>query len=1061
MWIVKLAIGRPYTFVVVALFIFIFGTWFIVRTPKDIFPSVDIPVISVIWTYTGLPADEFVQRITTYSEYALSNNVDDISRIESQTYNGLAVIRLYFHPEVKIEAAMAEATASSQAILHMMPQSVMPPIIVRYSANSVSIIQIAISSDTLTPEELLDYTQYRMRETISVIHGVTLPYPYGGTVRQMMIDLDLEALQVRGLSPRDINQAINNQSIVLPVGDARIGLRDYPLNMNNTPVLPEDYNNIPIKVIDGVIVYLRDVAHAHDGFTPQVNAVRTDGKQAVLLTILKHGAASTLDIINELKKMMPTIRAAAPKEMDIQLIFDQSVFVKAAISSVITEGAIAGFLTGMMILIFLGSWRSTMVVLVSIPLSILNSIIMLSMMGYSLNIMTLGGLALAIGILVDDATVTLENIHRNIHLGKPLRRAVLDGSYQIAVPAFVSTLCICIVFLPVSLLVGPARFLFIPFACAVVFAILTSYFLSRTLVPLMVEFLLAKELVQRDDAKKSIFNRFHDGFEKLFEKFRRGYIKVLHWALFYPIITLLIFGLLFSSALLLTPFIGTVYFPDTNADILRLHVQVPPATRIEMTQVYFSEVESEIKNVIKDDLFHILDNIGLPAQNYNMAFGDNSNLSTNDGDILISLNPNKKHSAREYKAMLRDHLNKKFPDFIFSFEPADMINQILDFGLPSPIDVRVIGYNQEENLKIAKELVERISHVPGAVDVHLHQIVDSPELFLTTDRTALAQIGLTQIDLANDYLISNSSSTMITPNFWLDRKKGIPYLIGVMTPQYCVDSIEALMNMPVASSMTKQSTLLSNLAKIEQRLTPAVVNHYNIQPVYDIYANVQGRDLGGVSTDIQKIIDEYQPKMAPGNQILLLGMVDEMNSAFSMLAIGFVFAILLVYFVMVINFQSWLDPFIIITALIGVASGIIWILYLTDTYVSVPALMGAIMCIGVGTSNSILMVTFGNYQLHEGKSSLEAILYAGATRLRPVLMTALAMIVGMIPMALALGDGGEQNAPLGIAVIGGLFVATFTTLFFVPVVFSLLRTKPNKYLEPEKDDDEQHTKGGA
>ncbi len=728
MWIVKLAIRRPYTFVVVALCMLIFGAWFILRTPKDIFPSVDIPVVSVIWTYTGLSADEMAQRITTYSEYGLSNNVDDIARIESQTYDGIAVIRLYFYPEVEIEVAIAEATASSQSILRLMPQGVQPPTIVRYSANSVPIVQMAVSSSTLTGEELYDYAQFRIRQNIAVIQGVTLPTPYGGVVRQMMVDLDLDSMQSKGLSPRDINKAINSQSVILPVGDARIGHFDYPLNMNNTPLTPEDYNDIPVKVIDDVIVYLRDVAFAHDGFIPQVNVVRNGGKQCVLLTILKHGKSSTLDIINNIKKVLPTIQAAAPKGMEIELLFDQSFFVKAAIKSVVTEGLLAALLTGTMILIFLGSFRSTFIVLVSIPLSILTSIIILSLIGYTLNIMTLGGLALAIGILVDDATVTLENIHRNYGLGKSLHQAVIDGSSQIAIPAFVSTLCICIVFLPVSLLIGPARFLFIPFAYAVVFAIMTSYFLSRTLVPLMFEFLLEKELTQKN--KESLLVRFHAKFEKGFHAFRKGYIHALHWALYFKGTTCLLFGLIFLTALFLVPFIGTIYFPNIDANQLRLHVRTPSGTRIELTQVYFSEVEDEIKKVLDDDFLNILDNIGLPVTAYNLAFGGNSNLSTADGDILISLKPDRKHTSQYYQAALRKRLNEKFPQFSFFFEAADMINQILQFGLPGPIDVRVIGYNKQENLKITKELVEKISHVPGAVDVHLQQIVDLPELFL-------------------------------------------------------------------------------------------------------------------------------------------------------------------------------------------------------------------------------------------------------------------------------------------------------------------------------------------
>ena len=1052
MWIVRLALRRPYTFVVVALLMLVFGAWFIFQTITDILPSVDLPVVSIVWRYSGLPADEFAQRITTYSEYSLSNNVNDIERIESQTYDGMAIIRVYFYPEATIAEAVAQITATSQSILRLMPTGVTAPSVVRYSANSVPIIQMALSSETLTEAELYDYAQFRIRQDVALIQGVTLPLPFGGRVRELMVDLNLEALQAKGLSPRDVNQAVNNQSVILPIGDARIGKFDYRLNVNNTPVLIEEYNDFPIKVIDGVVIYLRDVAFAHNGFIPQTNIVRNQGQRSILMTILKHGKASTLSIINKLREMLPTIRAAAPEGTDINLLFDQSVFVRAAIKSVVTEGFLAALLTGATILIFLGSWRSTTIVLVSIPLSILTSIIILSLIGYTINIMTLGGLALAIGILVDDATVTLENIHRNISLGKPLHRAVLDGSYQIAVPAFVSTLCICIVFLPVSLLVGPAKFLFIPFAFAVVFAILTSYFLSRTLVPVMIEFILPAEL-STNKTSKSFLTKFHQKFEGAFHHFRQFYIKALHWALHYRGTTFIIFGLVFASAFCLFPFIGTEFFPTVDANQMRLHVKFASGTRIEVSEEKFAEVEALIEKVIgSHNIERILDNIGLPQDAYNLAFGDNANLSSADGEILISLKPNKEKSTFYYMKQLRKHLHQEFPNFTFYFQPADMINQILYFGLPCPIDVRVIGFNQQENLKITKELIEKISHVPGAVDVNLHQIIDTPELFLNVDRTLLANIGLMQSDLVTDYLISNSSNTIITPNFWLDRKMGIPYLITVLTPKYRVDSIESLMSMPISSPLTRTSQLLSNLASLEHRIGPSIVNHYNIQPVYDIYANIQDRDLGNVAADIQKIIDEYLPKMAPGNTIKLIGVVQSMNQAFTRLGIGFIFALLLVYFVMVINFQSWLDPFIIITAVLGVISGIIWTLFLTNTPLSVPSLMGAIMSIGVGTANSILVVTFANFQMLEGKESMQAALASGGARLRPVLMTASAMIIGMVPMALAYGEGGEQNAPLGIAVIGGLSVATFTTLFFVPVVFSILRKKPNKYLQAETEE---------
>lgn len=1067
MWIVRLALRRPYTFVVAALLILILGIWFIRQTRKDIFPDVNIPVISIIWTYGGLSAEEFAQRITTYSEYALVGNVNDIERMESQTLNGLSVIRLYFYPHVEIEAAIAQATAVSQTILRRMPLSTQPPIILRYSANSVPVIQMNLSSHKLTEQELYDYGNYRIRQLISTIQGTTMPTPYGGKVRQVMIDLDPIALQAKGISARDVNAAINAQVITIPTGDVKIGDKDYRVDTNSTPDLISSMNDMPIKVIDGVVVYLRDVGYAHDGFTPQVNIVRNQGERSVLISILKNGPSSTLDITNTLKKMLPEIRASAPKGMNIDLLFDQSVFVRGAIKSVIIEGCLAALLTGMMILIFLGSWRSTLIVLISIPLSILSSIIMLSVLGETLNVMTLGGLALAIGILVDDATVTIENIHRNMALGKPIQQAVLDGSYQIAIPAFVSTISICIVFTPVVLLVGPSKFLFVPFALAVVFAIAASYVLSRTLVPVMIKFMLPGEMhlyTGKSEKSQSIFERYQLGFDHYFHKFRAKYGQALEWALHYRPIVLILFGLIFASTFILIPFIGEDFFPLVDAGQFRLHVKAPSGTRLEVTEEIFGTVEDEIKKIVPpEDMAIMIDNIGLPAVAYNLAFGDNATVGPYDGEILVSLKPERKMSTPQYIEKLRKHLNQRFPELTFYFQPADMVSQILYFGLPTPIDVRVFGYNQKENLKIAQELVERISHVPGAVDVHLHQVVDAPELFINANRTLLAKAGLKQQDLMNDVLLSYSDSTVVTPNYWLDRKMGTPYLITVQIPKYRINNMEEMLRTPISSPLTKESQLLSNLASIERRTAVDVVNHVNVQPVYDIYANVQGRDLGGVATDIQKIIDEYNKKMAPGNHINLEGMVLNMQQAFTRLGIGFVFAILLVYLVMVVNFQSWLDPFIIISALPGAIAGIVWMLFLTHTTFNVPSLMGTIMSIGVATANSILMVTFANMQMHDGKDSILAMRSAGCTRLRPVLMTALAMIVGMIPMALALGEGGEQNAPLGRAVIGGLSMATLTTLFFVPVVFTYLRTKPNPYLytEPEEYTPPKHMENGS
>lgn len=1049
MWFVQLALRRPYTFMMIALLIFLLGIWFIIQTPKDIFPNVNIPVVNVIWSYSGLPAEELEKRITTFSEFSLSKNISDIERIESQTLDGIAVIRLFFHPNVKIEEAIAQITASSQAVLRMMPKGVNPPIIVKYTANSVPILQILLSSDTLSETELYDYGVYRIRQSIASLQGVAIPSPYGGKVRQLMIDLDPIVLQAKGLSPRDINEAINAQNLIVPTGDSRIGSLDYRVNMNNTPILAEDYNNIPIKKINDVVVYIRDVGYAHDGFIPQTNIVRNNSKRSVLLSILKTGSSSTIDIVDGIKKMLPTLRAEAPKGMNIDLLFDQSIFVRSSINSVLKEGVIASLLTGSIILIFLASWRSTLIVFISIPLSILTSIIILSLIGETLNVMTLGGLALAIGILVDDATVMVENIHRNRHMGKKLRQAIVDGSSQIIFPAFVTMLSLCIVFMPVLLLVGPSKFLFTPFALAVVFAIATSFFLSNTLVPTMANYLFknTEEPSGIQTTQPSRWQKLLQGFDKKFERFREGYTYLLYWALTHRILVITAFCLVFLSTLVIYPFIGRDFFPTIDSGQLRLHVQAATGTRIEVTEEIFGQVEEAIRKIIPaNEIAFLIDNIGLVADPYNYAFGDNATLGSYDGEILIAFNEKRKTSTMVYMEILRKLLKIQFPHIRFFFQPADMITQILNFGLPTPIDVRVSGHDQKNNLKIAKELVEQISHIPGAADVHLHQVHDFPELFLHVDRTLLAIAGLTQKDVSDDVLLSYSSSMVVSPNFWLDYKSGIPYLIAIQTPKYKVNTVDTLMHMPISSSEFKHSQLLTNLAKFERRETLGVANHFNVQPVYDIYANIHGRDLGSVASDIYKIIDGVEHKLAPGNKIFTRGVVESMNEAFLRLGLGFIFAFILVYALMVINFQSWKDPFIIIMALPGSISGIAWMLYLTHTTLNVPSLMGTIMSVGLATANSTLLVSFANTLLSEGKSSFDAILEAGSIRLRPILMTALAMIVGMVPMALGLGDGGEQNAPLGRAVIGGLTLATITTLLFVPVIFSYLRIKPNPYL---------------
>lgn len=1048
MWIVELAIRRPYTFVVIAMLIAITSSVYMFVTPKDIFPNINIPIISVIWEYDGLPAEEFAERITTYSEYALFNNVNDIERMESQTVNGIGLVRLYFHPQAEIPAAIAEATSISQAILKRMPPGMLPPVILRYYANTVPIVQMLLSGESVSESELYDYGNWRIRQAIGTIPGATFLTPSGGVVRQLMIDVDSLALQARGLSARDVNNAVQNQVLTTPLGDSRIGIYDYNINVNNTPVEPGEFNDIPIAMVDQKMVFLRDVAFAHDGFAPQTNIVRSNGLGAVLMPILKNGAASTLDIVSQVKQLLPTIQGAAPKGMDINLIFDQSTFVKKAIQGVITEGALAALLTGLMVLIFLGSWRSTLIVLISIPLSIMTSIIFLSLMGETLNIMTLGGLTLAIGILVDDATVAIENIHRNISSGKPLDQAILDGSYEVTIPAFVSTLSICIVFLPVVLLVGPAKFLFTPLALAVVFAIIASYILSRTLIPVMIKFILPPEMyLYTGGGAKTVLDRYHVKFSDRFHRFRNSYGSALNWGLENRVVILVLFGLIFCSVIIIFPFIGQDFFPAVDAGELRLHVRAASGTRIEITEEIFSEVEDEIKKVIDpQDIAMLIDNIGLNPVAYTLAFGDNATIGSYDGEILISLKSERKYTTNEYMAMLREHLKEKFPNLFFFFQPADMVNQILNLGLPTPIDIKISGYDKENNLKIAYELIEKISHVPGAVDTHLHQVVDQPELFVEVDRMKIAVAGLNQSEVTNDILINFSNSTTLTPNFWLDKKSGIPYLIAVQNPKYRINSLEGFLHIPISSPLTKQSQLLCDLCTVVRRPSVGVVNHLNIQPVYDVYANVQGRDLGGVAYDIQTIVDSYKDRMAPGNTIIMSGVVSNMQLAFKKLGFGFILAIILVYFIMVINFQSWLDPFIITMAIPGAISGIIWILFLSGTTFNIPSLMGSIMSIGVITANSILLVTFANFQMKEGKTNVEAIHTAALTRLRPILMTALAMIVGMIPMALGIGEGGEQNAPLGKAVIGGLFVATLTTLFFVPIMFSYLRKKENPYL---------------
>lgn len=1058
MWIVQLALRRPYTFVIAAVLILVLGVVTITRMATDIFPEINIPVVSVIWSYNGVAPEEMEQRIVTVSERAFTTTVNDIEHIESQSLNGVSVIKVFFQPGAKVEAAVAQLTSVTQTILRVLPPGITPPLIIRYNASSVPILQLSVSSKTLSEQELYDNGNNFLRTQLATVQGASVPLPYGGKPRQIMVDIDPQALYAKGLSATDITNAISAQNLILPAGSAKLGEREYSVRLNSSPDAVDALNNLPIREVNGTVLYIRDVAQVHDGFAVQTNIVRQNGRRSSLITVLKNGSASTLDVVARVKEAIPRIAATLPKELHLELLFDQSLFVKASIQGVLTEGLIAACLTGTMILLFLGSWRSTLIVTISIPLSILCSIITLRLLGQTLNIMTLGGLSLAVGILVDDATVEIENIHRNLGQGKPLHQAILDGAQQIAVPAFVSTLAICIVFVPVVFLTGVAQSLFMPLGMAVVFAMLASYVLSRTVVPMLSQFLLKHEVhlytehsngnghhtdTHSSGAGKDIFWRVHEQFNRQFEKFRNRYRRFLAWALSHRRQVFVMFGAFWVSGLVLLPFVGQDFFPQVDAGQFRLHVRTPAGTRVEETERIFTQVENVIRQAIpKQELEIILDNIGLPVGGINLAFSDSATISAADGEILVALKEGEHHPTWQYVKQLRQKLEAQFPQLTFFFQPADIVTQILNFGLPAPIDVQVIGpsRNRKANYTIAKQIEAQIAKIPGTADVHLHQIVDAPELRINVDRTQAQQIGLTQRDVANNLLTSLSSSGQTSPNYWLDPVKGVSYLVAVQVPQYKINSLEALQSTPITNNSTSPQ-LLSNLATVQRRTTMAVVNHYNVQPVYDVYANVQGRDLGAVSRDIDKVLGQFRRKLPRGSSIVVRGQVETMNASFLGLGVGLLFAIALVYCLMVVNFQSWIDPLIIMMALPNALAGIIWILFVTNTTFSVPSLMGAIMCIGVATANSILLVTFANEQRLEGKKALSSALAAGYTRLRPVLMTASAMIIGMLPMSLGFGEGGEQNAPLGRAVVGGLFAATFATLIFVPVVYSILRRK--------------------
>jgi multidrug efflux pump subunit AcrB len=1095
MWILRLALSRPYTFVVMAILIAILGGTAIVTMPVDIFPYINIPIVSVLWQYGGLSPDEMEKRVVTNFERGLTSNVNDIEHIESQSYNSIAVVKIFFHPNVQIDMAVAQVTAQMTSAVRQMPPGMFPGAVLKFDAASVPVLQLGLSSKTLREQDIFDLGNNFIRTPLGTVQGANVSYPFGGKSRQVMVDLNLDELYAKQLSPMDVSNALNLQNLILPTGTAKLAQTEYHIKVNSSPLLLDDLNNMPIKVVNGAPVYMRDVAQVRDGFSVQNNIVRTNGSRGVLMTVTRTGKASTLDIVNGVQGALKKILSTLPPELNVTTLADQSIFVRASIQGVEREALIAACLTGLMILLFLGSWRSTLIVCISIPLSILASLAILSVLGETINVMTLGGLALAVGILVDDATVAIENTHRNIAMGKPLVRAVIDAGAQIAIPTFVSTLAICIVFVPVLLLTGAARYLFTPLAMAVVFAMLASYLLSRTLVPTMANFLLKHELhMYRHEGSeaipqgKGIFWSVHHLFNRGFESLRHRYVGLLDWSLSHRAGVLTAFMAFSIASLGLVFLVGEDFFPTVDSGQIKLHAQAPAGTRIEETERRFSVIDRAIRDVIPaNEMDTIIDNIGIPNSWGSLAQGDIPTISSADGEILISLNKEKHASTRDYEVKLRRILHDKFPDTTFFFQPANITSQILNFGLPAPIDLQVVGRDAEGNYKIAERLAERIALIPGAVDVHVHQVVDQPEIRLDVDRTKAAELGLTERDVTGNMLISLSGNGSLAPNFWVNWDNGVNYNVGIQTPQYKVNSIDALLRTPISSGTAAMNTgntpgnasvgaspsgasqaygnpgamagstqLLSNLVSVHRGYTPVIVNHYNIAPVFDVYANVARRDLGGVGSEVEKIVREESRHLPRGVSLDLRGQIETMRSSFLRLGLGMIFAVVLVYLLMTVNFQSWVDPFIILTALPGAMAGILWMLFVTGTTLSVPSLMGAIMCVGVATANSILMVTFANDQRVMTPSAREAMLAAGYARIRPVLMTATAMVLGMLPMSLGLGEGGEQNAPLGRAVIGGLAFATVTTLFVVPIIYSYLRVKPpvdyeNQLVEAERE----------
>jgi len=1050
MWIVRLALRRPYTFVVMALLILILGPLVIYNTPTDVFPDINIPVISVVWSYTGLSADEMASRIVVSYERGLTATVNDIEHIESQSLNGLGVVKIYFHPNVRLEMALAQVTAISQAAVRTDPPGTTPPFIITYDASSVPILQLALSGKNLSEQQLNDLGANFIRSQLATVQGAVLPNPYGGKQRQVQVDLDIAALQAKGLSPNDVVSAIGSQNLILPSGTVKIGAFENDVELNSSPRTIKELNDLPIKTVGTNTIYIRDVAHVRDGNPPQTNIVHVDGQRAALMTVLKSGNASTLDVIAKIKEAMPRALASLPPELQVRPIADQSLFVRAAVNGVAREAVIAACLTGLLILIFLGSWRSTLIIAVSIPLSILTSLIVLSAIGETINIMTLGGLALAVGILVDDATVAVENINRNLAMGKETIQAILDGSQEIAVPAFVSTLSICIVFVPMFLLTGVARYLFVPLAEAVIFAMLASYLLSRTLVPTMARFLLQaheEESTQKSLASRNPLVRLQGNFEQWFENLRAGYREVFQKCLAHRVLFPLVFLALCVSSFALLPWLGEDFFPAADAGQIKLHLRAPTATRIEETAALCDEVERSIRSQIPaQEIASLIDNIGLPYSAYNYTYSTSAPIGPEDADIMISL-AEKHRPTDEYIHDLRLNLAKEFPGVLFYFPPADIVSQILNFGLPAPIDIQIVGRDVDANHQFANTLMQQLSSVTGIADLRIQQPFNQPKLRIDVDRTKALQAGFTQREVAGNLLVSLSGSFQTSPSFWLDPESGVSYIVATQSPQYNFESLQDIEKIPVNGTSRAPWQMLANLGNITRGVGMATVSHYNAQTVLDIFGSTQGRDLGGVARDLQAIVDRNRSHLPRGSQIIVRGQIATMQSSFVGLLAGLAFAIFLIYLLIVVNFQSWLDPLIIISALPAALAGIVWILFVTHTTISVPALTGSIMCMGVATANSILVVSFAKERMAEGLDPARAAEEAGFTRFRPVIMTAMAMIIGMVPLALGLGEGGEQNAPLGRAVIGGLFLATVATLFFVPAVYSLIhgsRKNPGK-----------------